>query len=178
MISYDHLFHLADLCGFTRREKLDPGSLRHYDDVRKICETNQCGFYDKYWSCPPGCGTAAELKKKISRYSDGIIVQTVGALQDSFDWEGMQAAKAVHNESFRKMRESLSAEGYSFLPINTGGCSLCKECTYPSSSCRHPDKMSVSMSAYGFDVSRICKSCGIPYNNGPNTVGYIGCFLF
>lgn len=35
-----------------------------------------------------------------------------------------------------------------------------------------------AVEAYGIDVMALTRSCGIPYNNGKNTVSYISLILF
>jgi hypothetical protein len=44
--------------------------------------------------------------------------------------------------------------------------------------CRFPDKAVASVESHGIDVTALVTSCGIPYNRGPNTVSYVGLFLF
>ena len=58
-------------------------------------------------------------------------------------------------------------------------CKICKECTYPDGEeCRFPDKAVASVEAYCIDVNALVTSCDIPYINGPNTVSFVGLFLF
>ena len=60
---------------------------------RDICATNGCGIYGKCWMCPPDIGEIHELMAKIKTYTHALVYQTVSPLEDSFDIEGMQAAK-------------------------------------------------------------------------------------
>ncbi|MBR6049712.1 MAG: DUF2284 domain-containing protein, partial [Clostridia bacterium] len=60
---------------------------------RDICATNSCGVYGKCWMCPPDIGEIHELMKVIRSYTHVLVYQTVSQLEDSFDIEGMQAAK-------------------------------------------------------------------------------------
>ena len=48
--------------------------------------------------CPPGCGSLEECEAKVRQYRYGIIVQTVGELEDAFDGEGMMETEARHKE--------------------------------------------------------------------------------
>ena len=58
-------------------------------EVRQMCASDSCHKYNKCWSCPPGCGTLEECEKRVRKYKLGILVQTVGQLEDSMDGEGM-----------------------------------------------------------------------------------------
>ena len=64
-MEYKKLEELARDVGFTHIAPLDPGTIRLKEDVRKMCEANTCGRYNKCWSCPPGCGTLEELSRQI-----------------------------------------------------------------------------------------------------------------
>ena len=65
-----------------------------------------------------------------------------------------------------------------FKLLSTGGCHLCKTCTYPDAPCRFPDRMSPSISSYGIIAANLAESAGMPYINGENTVTYFGLLCF
>ena len=65
-----------------------------------MCEDNTCGMCGKCWSCPPGCGTLEECEARVRAFKHGILVQTVGELEDSMDVEAMMDTEAVHKEHF------------------------------------------------------------------------------
>jgi hypothetical protein len=44
--------------------------------------------------------------------------------------------------------------------------------------CRFPEKAISSVEACGIDVMSLSKSAGVRYNNGKNTVTYIGAVLY
>ena len=89
MTNIDDLLNLAKEHGFTHAGTLDPDTLVLMPEVRDMCLANTCGQYDKNWSCPPGCGTLDECRQKVSGYHSGILVQTMGELEDSMDFETM-----------------------------------------------------------------------------------------
>ena len=97
-------------------------------------------MYDKRWSCPPGCGTLEECTDRISRYDHGILVQTVGELEDELDGEGMIEAEHRHKDHFLKMNNLLRQHRKDVLALGSGCCTLCKTCTYPEEPCRFPDR--------------------------------------
>ena len=70
-------------CGFETVTELDVSTLKALPEVRQMCEVNTCGMYDKRWSCPPGCGSVEECEAAMKRYNRGILVQTVGDIEDS-----------------------------------------------------------------------------------------------
>lgn len=95
--------------GFSHVVLLDCDTIELKPEVRQMCAADTCHKYDKCWSCPPGCGSLEECEAKVRQYKYGIIVQTVGELEDVFDGEGMMETEARHKEYFvefeKKLRE-------------------------------------------------------------------------
>ncbi len=147
---------------------------------REACAQNSCGAYGKYWVCPPACGEIEALMVRVRSYDQAILYQSVGHFEDSFDFEGMIAARRAHGILSRRIEECLSGEfPADHFHLSVGGCDLCTECTYSEGlPCRHPDKTLLSLEACGVDVYQTAKAAGLPYNNGPNTVTYFGLILF
>lgn len=164
--------------GFTSAAPLDPKKLDFMPEVRVMCAADKCRNYDKSWSCPPACGTLEEIARRVLSYDGGVLLQTTASLSDSFDYESMMEAQKNHARSLNVLTERLRSFLPDVLALGTGGCRICKECTYPSSPCRFPDRMMVSMEASGLLVSRVCENCGIPYYYGPGTMTYVACVLF
>ncbi|MCL2425645.1 MAG: DUF2284 domain-containing protein [Oscillospiraceae bacterium] len=177
MATYNELAERAKNCGFTNYAELDISTLEFMQEVRDMCNAEQCKNYDKSWSCPPACTSLEEMGEMVKNYITGILVQTVGIIEDSLDWEGMIAAGKHHKENFGKMKDKLSAEQKQFLAMGAGMCQICKSCTYPNEPCRFPDKMEVSMEACGLFVSKVCTDNGLQYNYGPERIAYTSCFL-
>ncbi|KNZ42716.1 metal-binding protein [Acetobacterium bakii] len=178
MIEIKDMLDLAYENGFTKAVELDVTSLHLYPDVREMCAANKCKIYDTNWACPPGCGTLAECEEKTKKYKRGIIVQTTGKLEDSFDFEGMEDIKEKQNICLNQFIHKLHDMKINMLPLGDGCCSLCEKCTYPEKECRFPDQAMSSMEAFGILVSDLCKLNNIPYYYGPNTLTYVGCVLF
>ena len=113
-------------------------------------------------------------------YSKGVLFQTIYTLEDSFDFDGMVKAQEIHEKTFRKMLEymHLNFDAENFLALNVGNCKICEKCTYPDGEkCRFPDKAVASVESYCVDVNALLTSCNLLYNNGPNTVSFVGLFL-
>lgn len=177
MIAYEALEQLAKDVGFTNYAPLDTATIELRTEVRAACADNTCGMYDKRWSCPPGCGTLEECGKRLEGYTRGILVQSVGDIEDSFDFEAMAEISEEHSERFMKMYAALRDQGAEVLAIGTGCCTTCRECTYPDAPCRFPEKMVASMEAYGMVVLEVCKANGLQYYYGSEKMAYTACFL-
>ena len=176
-MTYEELSKVAQECGFTAWAALDVSTIELKPEVRGMCAVNTCGMYEKRWSCPPGCGTLEECGERIKARTYGILVQTIGDIEDSFDFEAMMEIEAEHREHFQEMHNALLEAGVDVLAVGTGCCSICKECTYPNAPCRFPKKLVASMEAYGMVVNEVCKANGLAYNYGPEKMAYTCCFL-
>jgi predicted metal-binding protein len=163
--------------GFSNSVELKVETLQFLPEVREMCTSNRCHKYDKCWTCPPACGSLEECASKVTNYSRGIIVQSVGELEDSFDYEGMMALESQHKENFEKLVAELHKKHPNLLAMGAGGCSICEECAYPDGPCRFPDRAIPSMEASGLWVSDICKKNNIPYNYGTGKMAYTSCIL-
>ena len=82
--------------GFSHVVLLDCDTIELKPEVRQMCASGSCHKYDKCWSCPPGCGSLEECEARVRQYKNGIIVQTVGELEDALDGEGMMETEARH----------------------------------------------------------------------------------
>lgn len=154
--------------------------IKFNEDLRKLCEQNSCGSYNKNWMCPPAVGPIQVLQERALGFKHGLLFQTVHQLEDSLDWEGMQEGKARHTKLFRTILDSMeNNENFKeLLPMNAGSCTYCPECSYVvGEKCRFPDKAVSSVEANGIDVMALVKDNGIPYNNGNNTVSYVSLIL-
>jgi len=175
MIPYEALAQIARKTGFSAWAQLDPGTIECKGEVREMCAA--CGQYNKRWSCPPGCGTLEECAKEIAGRTQGILVQTIGDLEDEFDGEGMMEAEAGHKERFQKMLSIIREQGEDVLALGAGCCTRCKDCSYPDMPCRFPKEAVSSMEAYGMLVLEVCGNNGLTYYYGPDKIAYTGCFL-
>lgn len=175
MMTHKDLISLAESVGLSAYA-LDPEALVFRPEVREMCASDKCSSYNRSWSCPPACGTLEELSEKVNSYSSGILVQTVGHMEDEFDYEAMTEAGTQHNTSFRRLTDLL--EDSDILPLGMGACRLCEKCSYPDAPCRFPDKMYPSMEAAGLLVSDVCTKSGVKYYYGRLTIAYTSCILF
>ena len=177
MIDMKELERMGLEAGFTHVALLKSSTIELMTEVREMCEKNTCHMYNKRWSCPPGCGDLEACQTKISQYEEGIIVQTVGQLEDPMDGETMMETEAIHKETFYKFEKVLRERWPGMLAIGAGCCTKCKECTYPDAPCRFPGQAFSSMEAYGMLVTQVCKANGLEYYYGPCTIAYTSCYL-
>jgi len=174
---YEELAEAAKECGFTHYAQLDISTLEFLQEVRDMCNPKQCKNYNTSWSCPPACASLEEMRERVKGFTTGILVQTVGELEDSMDWDGIMEAGVRHKENFGNMRIMLNKKHPSLLAMGAGECKICENCTYPDDPCRFPDKMEVSMEASGLFVSKVCTDNNLAYNYGQNFIAFTSCFL-
>lgn len=176
-MTYENLSAIAGEVGFTAWSPLKVDTIELKPEVRDMCAVNSCGMYGKRWSCPPGCGSLEECRERVAGYPHGILVQTVGDVEDGFDVEAMMEIEAEHRRHFMEMYDRLRETGETVLAIGAGCCNVCSKCTYPDEPCRFPDKKVSSMEAYGMLVLEVCKANGLQYYYGSDKMAYTSCFL-
>ena len=146
-------------------------------EVRKLCEQNMCGYYGKSWTCPPAIEPLEELMVRLSKFNHAVIVKKVYQLEDSFDWDGMKNGIKDFQSRIMKLKTKImkACPDLHFMVLGAGACSLCETCTYEQQlPCRHPDNAIFSVEAFGIDVMEMMRENGLNYNNGKNTVTYVG----
>jgi len=118
---------------------------------------------------------------RVQEFAQALVVQSVWTIADSFDIEGMLESGEKHNAMLR----TLTGELYPLLgprakrTMSAGACVLCPECSYlHGRPCPMPERAFGALEAHGVDVAALLASCGLQYNNGPNTVSYVGLILF
>jgi len=166
---------------FKECKEFDLSSIRIDQAVRNLCRQNACGQYGKNHMCPPAIKDIEEWKKEILSYKNGVIVTKVYQTKNSFDMEAMFEGMADFQKTLVRLKEDLRDEfpEKRFLFLGAGSCSICKTCTYPEGEpCRFPEKAFPSIEACGMDVMSLSKSAGVKYNNGRNTITYIGVILY
>lgn len=143
---------------------------------RKLCESNSCGMYGRSWMCPPLVGEVDRLIASLKRWQWAVVYQTVDALEDSYDFEGMMAAGEKMNRLAARIRRELAQlDTGSVLLLGAGGCRVCQRCAkLDDQPCRRPEEAIASLEAYGINVSTLALQAGMKYINGADTVTYFG----
>lgn len=179
-MDYDMLKRLALKSGATKALIILQEQIVTSSSFRNICAGNGCGLYGKCWMCPPDIGDIHELMGEIRKYSHGLWYQTIGKLEDSYDFEGMMEAGRRHMHVSWKLSEAVA----NILPADSlhltcGGCRLCEICAkVDNEPCRFPNRALSSLEAYGVDVYQTTKDTELKYMNGPDTVTFFGVVLF
>lgn len=171
------LAELARQIGFTHIAPLNLRALALSPEVRAMCAANRCQSYGRSWSCPPACGTLEVLRRRIAPYGSGLLVQTTGQTEGSFDLDAIRDTEDLHKARFETLARQARLLFPDCLPMSAGACTRCRICTYPSRPCRFPDRVFPSMEAYGLLVSEVCRRSGLAYCWGPNTITYTACIL-
>jgi predicted metal-binding protein len=177
---FDILTQGALSLGATNASVITASDIPLDRQFREMCAVNACGVYGKCWMCPPDIGEIDELMAQIKEYDHALVYQTVTPLEDSFDYEGMIAARRGMSVLSQKMRKVFATPDITrALHLSVGGCGVCEECTKKiGEPCRHPDLAMPSLEAYGVNVSEMARVAGMKYINGQNTVTYFGAVLF
>ena len=172
----EKMIELGKEAGFDAAGKLDPKTILLHEEVREMCAEGKCKAYGHNWTCPPACGDLSYCRSVIARCEEGVIIQTIGQLEDSMDYEAMMDTAARHKQNFMRMAELVKSVYPKALCLGAGGCTVCEKCNYPE-PCRFPEKAFSSMEGYGMLVSEVCTKNNVPYYYGENTIAFVGCCL-
>ena len=166
--------------GAFRTKVLESSAVETDASFRDMCARNACGMWGKCWTCPPDIGQIDALMAELQQYSHVLVYQTVGQLEDSYDFEGMTEAGKHHNRIAQSLRTVFAEAGISDpLHLGAGGCRVCPVCARRTGEpCRHPELAMSSLEAYGIHVSRLAAKADMEYINGSNTVTYFGAVFF
>ena len=175
----EKLIQQAIAAGADHAFVIDVADIPFDTELRKFCEANRCGKFNRNHACPPSVGTPEELIAKAREYSSALVIQTISPLEDSFDYEGMMEAGARHNRMTDELYAAIKKQTSRCLPLSAGGCSVCERCAkMDDQPCRFPDKAISSLEAYCMNVSQLAEKCNMKYINGVNTVTYFSAILF
>ena len=167
----------ARQCGFDEAEYLPIRDIRVYPEVRKICQGNSCRGYGAPWACPPGVGSLEECRRQLMQFDQMLLLSKVYPLEDSFDFEGMQAGMQHFKQVIDALEDRLEGHLTNYRLLGNEGCSRCAQCTYPHAPCRFPQRLHPSLEGYGLMVSELAKTAGMAYHHGPDTVTFFGALL-
>ena len=179
---------LAKESGFEHTAPLDVDGLEFRQDVRDMCNPEHCTQgYGTSWGCPPAARPLEELREKAAQFKQGILVQTIGQLEDAYDFESVMEAGKKHAQAFITLADKMIDETDDHvMNLGAGSCPRCNPftmpdgsgCTYPDAPCRYPDRIIPSMESSGLYVAGECEKNGLRYNNGENTITFTSCCLF
>jgi predicted metal-binding protein len=148
------------------------------DQVRSLCEQNRCGLFGTSWACPPAVGSVTACKKRCLKYKQAFMFTTVNDLKSQYDMEGWTLARKKHEKVTDAIVNVFRSYDKNLLVLSTEGCLLCKNCTYPDTPCKHPDRMYPAIEGYGIMVIQQARKSNMQYHNGVNTVTYFSMIFF
>ena len=180
MENFDSLCKAVTERGAFRASVIPVSAVETDASFRTLCEKNVCGAYGRNWMCPPDAGDIYELMAALKTYEYILVYQSVGQLEDSYDFEGMADAAEKHQALMLGVREAVMNAGFKRkLFLGAGGCRLCEKCAkLTNEPCRNLEKAVPSLEAYGVNVSKLAAAAGMKYINGVNTLTYFGAVLF
>lgn len=179
MIDAEQIVHQIEEMGASHAAYADTNDIPFEESFRAACEQNACGFYNRCWTCPPDAGSIESCMSRVKAFPHAVLFQTIRALEDSYDIEGMHDAAVAHNRLTLKVQDTFKKQGYAGMVLGAGACGVCKTCTKPEGKpCRFPELAITSLEACGVNVAELAKICGLRYINGQNTVTYFGLFFY
>lgn len=164
--------------GFQEAGIIPVEKLSFHEEVRKICEDNQCRCYGTTWACPPAVGSLEDCKNRVLGFRYLHLFSKAYAVEDFLDMERMLKSMKDFKIAARELDWKLRGRFSSMMILSNESCDRCKECTYPDAPCRFSEDLHHSIEGYGFYVSELAKQAGIKYMNGANTITYFGAVLY
>lgn len=152
--------------GFTGAGWVNPRKLQFQPQVRAMCAENLCHSYGKNWCCPPACGKLEALAARAGQFSQGLVLLSRSPLMGTADMDEMKRAELSHQKLFHRAMAFCRARYERIFPMGAGVCSLCPQCSYPQSPCRHPQWLAPSMEACGLIIRDVCQAATLPYLYG------------
>lgn len=154
----------AKTAGFTEASYFDPQKLS-FDDaetLRDACKANDCGFYGRYWTCPPGVGSIEKVKNKILSYHHGLVLQMLTeAISLTFQPELFSEVSTTFNDMTKLVKAKIEEEvGVDVFMLGMSACRLCEECAYPKAACCCLKEMVPCISGHCVNVYRLWDSTG------------------
>jgi len=147
--------------------------------IAGFCRENRCGNYGANYSCPPFCGTTAEIAEKLEKYEIGVLLQYSREMDVRPGNRQVRESKLHFHRSLLRLERGLKKAGFSGLwGISAGSCSLCENCTAPAGEpCRYPSKRRSSLEALGIDVLALLAGLGLDNEFHPDSITWTGCIL-
>ena len=117
----DKLIRLAIAAGAKNAAIIQTEDIVLSSVFRDICASNTCGKYGRCWMCPPDIGEIDALMSRLKGYEKGLLYQTIYAIEDSFDIEGMGEAATNHARVSQAVNDAEAREEAAFVmqPVRT-----------------------------------------------------------
>lgn len=178
-MTHQQIIDLAISEGFANAAIVDTTDIVFDPSFRPYCAENLCGQYAANYSCPPGCGSPEEMKKRILVHKKALVLQTIWQVKDFSDAPTIKQAKKGHNTAQLRLIRQLRNQGYPGVIVGASGCALCSPCAQVEGlPCKYPDLQYSCMSAYCIFVKKLADRCGMEYDCGEGLLGLFGMYAF
>lgn len=154
---------IAKEFGFTEAAYFDPQTVSFEDSsiLRDGCKANDCGFYGKYWTCPPGVGSEAVVEGRVKKYRYGMIMQLLTeAISCELQKEFFDEVSHSFNDMTRLVRMEVEKDTDEVFMLGMSNCNICEECSYPHAKCRHPEERMSCSSGHCINIYRLWDKTG------------------
>lgn len=146
-------------------------------EVRDMCRADKCSAYGRNWRCPPACGSIEEATERAKKYSFGMLVQTVGKMEDDFDFETIEETSKKHAASFISMMRILKGKYDDILAMGRGHLRALQTVYISRRALPLSRRFVFFHGSLRLWVSRVCELSSLPYNYGKQTIAFTSCYL-
>ena len=175
----ENLRRIAAQAGFHETGTVDIHSLEYVPEVRRICEKNGCGGYNKSWACPPAVGSVDACREKCLGYRRCLLISTLTEVGDIANLEETLATRSDHERITDEVGELLRRQGEQPYILSTEACAICKRCALlDGQSCRFPEKMHPCVESQGINIIPALESRGLEFQYGENIVTWVSLLFF
>lgn len=140
--------------GITNARIIDTKTIVVANWVRLKCQFG-CGGYNKYLTCPPFSPAPEYMKKVISEYKTGLLLQIENIPPQKEDSVWQKLKRAIID-----LEREIFLDGYyKAFGLSSGPCHFCKKCDI-TKRCVNPYLARPSMESCGIDVYQTVRNNG------------------
>lgn len=177
-ISIQKLIQLALQNGFTSADVVKTEEIPFEFSFRDYCAENLCGDYDRNYTCPPDCGTAEAMYRKILSKPRAIVLQTVWKIRDRYDYSHIEHCRYLHNEMSILLKKQLLDMGCDGFVAGCSCCMICSPCLKQiRQPCPYPEDQYSCLSSYCVYVKKLADLCGMSYSGGAGKIAFFGLYV-
>ncbi|MBN2239600.1 MAG: DUF2284 domain-containing protein [Dehalococcoidales bacterium] len=171
----------ADGLGLMTCSEFDVSLLVPEERIRAFCIENKCGSYGKNHTCPPLVGTLEQIKTRLEKYSEGILLQYSKDMEvDKKNAKKINGSKNDFHKKVLEIEKYLHENGITDTWGMIGGnCGLCRTCkAVKNKPCKHPEESRVSLEAIGVDVVSLLEKLGLDSGFHTDRITWTGVVLY
>ena len=160
--------------------EFDAGLLVPEQKIRELCFANKCGNYGNNYMCPPHIGSLEEIRGRLKKFQQGVLLQYSKALDVTSDIKGLRQTKVDFHNRVLRLEECLRNKGLRHVWGMIGGnCALCEICKAETGDpCPHPDKARTSLESLAINVMGLLEKFSLNCKFYSDRVTWTGCILF